>query len=315
MLGNVRLAVQHLSFVILMYGGRFGVHLGSAVPCFSCPYVYGCGGNCYLMGLQGYIGFGLTWAQLWGYQGLRALFWLVVFAAAASLLGKLWCGFVCPFGLVSDWLTYLRRFLGVASLRLSRAARARLAPVKYFLLAWLALGPVLVNLGLLHPDFYLPFCQICPGKSLLPLFEGEAKYLTLELTNSVTLSLSVVLMAASGLTVAGSFFRERLFCVFCPMLALFNLLRPLALARIVKDPGLCQGCGACSRSCMMDMDELWLEREHDSGDDGECLGCGGCVEACSSRGCLSLKFLGGTVVGSSPELARGLRTGGGRARG
>ncbi|MDR0355386.1 MAG: 4Fe-4S binding protein, partial [Deltaproteobacteria bacterium] len=123
-LKNIRLAVQHLSFVFLMYGGRAGLHIGPAVPCFSCPYVYGCGGNCYLMGLQGYIGFGLTWTQLWGHQGLRALFWLFVFVVLASALGKLWCGWVCPFGLLSDWLTFLRKKLGLASWRLASLTRA-----------------------------------------------------------------------------------------------------------------------------------------------------------------------------------------------
>lgn len=58
-LTRARYLVQHLSFVVLMYGGRFGVNLGPALPCFACPYVAGCGGYCYLMGLQTYIGFGL----------------------------------------------------------------------------------------------------------------------------------------------------------------------------------------------------------------------------------------------------------------
>ncbi|BBO82568.1 hypothetical protein DSCO28_31340 [Desulfosarcina ovata subsp. sediminis] len=49
---NLRLTIQHIMFVILTYGGRFGVDLGYALPCFSCPFVSGCGGGCYLMALQ-----------------------------------------------------------------------------------------------------------------------------------------------------------------------------------------------------------------------------------------------------------------------
>jgi polyferredoxin len=303
----IRLIIQHVSFLVFMYGGRVGIHLGSAVPCFSCPYVYGCGGNCYLMGLQGYIGFGISAAYIWGYQGLRALFWLAVFVLLSSALGKLWCGFVCPFGLISDWLTYLRKALGIAAVKFKPAVREKLAPIKYILLGYLGLGPVLIELEIMHPDFYLPFCQICPGKSLLPLFEGETKYLTLELTNSITLALSASLMVISGLTGGLSFFRERFFCIFCPMLALFNILRPLAMIRLVKSPSLCQGCGACSRMCPMDIEEMWHEREDGAKQQGECLGCGTCVEACSAEKCLSLKFLGKTIVSSSPELARGER--------
>jgi polyferredoxin len=303
----LRLAVQHLSFAILMYGGRLGIRLGPAVPCFSCPYVYGCGGNCYLMGLQGYIGFGLSWAQIWGFQGLRALFWLAVFVLLASLLGKLWCGWVCPLGLVSDWLTALRRRLGLRGLSFSPRLRSILAPVKYVLLGYLSLGPVLIGLGLLHPDFYLPFCQICPGKALLPLFEGETRYLALETTNAVTTALSATLAALSGLTVAGMFLKERFFCHFCPMLALFRLLAPLAAIRLVKEPRLCQGCGTCHRVCPMDVDEVWHERRPGRAQAGDCLGCGDCVGSCAAGGALGLRFLGRRLVSSSPGLARGDR--------
>lgn len=83
-----RWLAQHLSFVILMYGGRFGISLGPAVPCFACPYVAGCGGYCYLMGLQGYIGFGMGLASLSGPHLLTALGWLAVFVLLVALLGK-----------------------------------------------------------------------------------------------------------------------------------------------------------------------------------------------------------------------------------
>jgi polyferredoxin len=151
----------------------------------------------------------------------------------------------------------------------------------------------------------LPFCQICPGKSLLPLFEGQTRYLTIEMTNAVTIFLSVALTAGSGFMVAGMFFRERFFCIFCPMLALFNILKPLAVVRIVKIPKFCSGCGACSRLCPMDIDELSQERIDGNKQRGECLGCGTCVEACAAEGCLHLAVLGRPLLSSSPALARG----------
>jgi polyferredoxin len=259
------------------------------------------------MGLQGYIGFGLTVPQIWGFQGLRALFWLVVFIFLASALGKLWCGWVCPFGLVSDWLTAIRKRLGLSGITFSSEVRSRLAPIKYLLLAWLVLGPVLINLGILHPDFYLPFCQICPGKSLLPLFEGESRYLTVELTNNITIGLSVALMAISGLTVAGMFFKERFFCYFCPMLAIFRLLEPISILRLVKKPQFCQGCSTCHRVCPMDIDEVWHERKPGRVGAGDCLGCTECLASCPAKKSLNLEFLGRALVSSSPDSARGDR--------
>ena len=42
-----RALTQAASFLLLTYGGRVGIHLGFALPCFSCPYVNGCGGYCF----------------------------------------------------------------------------------------------------------------------------------------------------------------------------------------------------------------------------------------------------------------------------
>ena len=47
-----RQVTQAASFLLLTYGGRAGIHLGFALPCFSCPYVGGCGGYCFLMLFQ-----------------------------------------------------------------------------------------------------------------------------------------------------------------------------------------------------------------------------------------------------------------------
>jgi polyferredoxin len=294
-LQRIRLGFQHFSFLILMYGGRFGVHLGPAVPCFACPFVPGCGGYCYLMGLQGYIGLGmsaLTWPAAW-----TALGWLAVFAILVAIFGKAWCGWICPFGLIQDWLSMLRKKLGLRERILPASTRGRLAYLRYGLLGYLVLVPPLVTAGVLPADFYLPFCNICPGKALLPLFARETKYLALNLDNAVTLGFSLALLTITGAMLVGMFFKERLFCLFCPLLALIYLLKPLTMAGLAKTPSSCVGCGSCSRACPMDIAKI----EEDTADvqSGECLNCLRCMEACPSRGALNVKFLKLKLVSSS----------------
>jgi len=303
---RVRLMAQHLSFVILTYGGRFGLSLGPALPCFSCPYVSGCGGYCYLMGLQGYIGFGLG-AGAFGWAGLKALGYFALFVLLAAVLGKAWCGWVCPFGLVQDWLAGLRQKLGLRESRLSPPTLDRLGWIKYALLAYLAFIPMLVAAGWLHPDFNLPFCNICPAKALMPLFAGEVKYLSLDLTNAVTTGFSASLLAISGAVLAGSFFKDRFFCLFCPLLALIHLLKPLTALRLVKAPQLCHGCGACRRVCPMDIERVYRERERADVQAGACLNCGRCLEACPTDRSLSFNWFGFRLLSSSRRLALGLR--------
>ncbi|MDR1368446.1 MAG: 4Fe-4S binding protein [Candidatus Accumulibacter sp.] len=294
-LQEIRWGFQHLSFLVLIYGGRFGIHLGSAVPCFACPFVPGCGGYCYLMGLQGYIGFGmrtLSTPALWAAFG-----WMVVFVILVAVFGKAWCGWACPFGLIQDWLSAIRKKLGVRERIVSPAAQKHLTRLRYALLLYLVFTPPLVTAGVLPEDFYLAFCNICPGKALLPLFVGETKYLGLNPDNAVTLGLSFTLLFITGGTLVGMFFKERFFCLLCPFLTLIHLLKPLTALGLVKTPNACTGCGSCAHACPMDIEALEEDRadvQHDT-----CIQCCQCMKACPSHDALNLDFFGVRIVSSS----------------
>jgi polyferredoxin len=302
---RIKNIVQYLSFAILMYGGRVGVHLGSALPCFACPYVPGCGGFCYLMGLQGYIGFGLVAGVAAGKEILVALGWFLVFVVSASLLGKAWCGWICPFGLIQDWLSWLRKKMGARERYISPEGKKILGSIKYIFLFLIVLLPPLITAKILPPDLYLPFCNICPGKLILPLFAGETKYLAVNLDNAVTLWLSLALIAVTASVLVGVYFKDRLFCLFCPLLALIHILRPLTALRLVKEPSACLGCGNCRRNCQMDV--AIIDQDIAQVQTIECLDCLRCLEACPSTGSLSLKFFGFNLFISSRWVTSALR--------
>ena len=301
-----RLGIQHISFLVMMYGGRVGIHLGPAVPCFACPFVPGCGGFCYLMGLQGYIGFGMSAAAVSGAALFTAFGWFAVFVALIIVLGKTWCGWICPFGLLSDWITALRRKLGIRERLISPVAKKRLASIKYILLAFLIIIPPLATLGLLHEDFYLPFCNICPGKSLLPIFAGETKYLAIDFDNIVKTVFSIALLIITGGMLVGMFFKDRFFCIFCPLLAMMHLLKPLTLLRLVKEPSACIGCGNCRRACPMDIEEVYRERVSRDVQTEECIDCGSCTEACPSDSALGIHLSVVKLFVSSKKYAAGV---------
>jgi polyferredoxin len=284
-----------------------GLNLGQALPCFSCPFVGpGCAGSCYLIGLQGRIGFGmvledLTSAWVWHPIGQFLLFLFLL-----SLLGKAWCGWICPFGLVQDWLTLLRQKLAIREMVFTPAWKKGLAPIKYVLLGYLILVPPLVTAGILHDDFFRPFCNICPGRSIMPLFALNTSYLAINNNNDVFLGLSLTLLAVTGGLPVGMFFKERFFCVFCPMLALIHVLKPMTILGLIKEPRACIGCGNCQRACPMDVTEVHLEKVKPDVQTPECIDCASCVEACASDGALTLKFWKFKLFTSSRRYAAGL---------
>jgi len=297
-LSRARWIVQHASFIVLTYGGRFGLFLGSALPCFSCPFVSGCAGHCYLMGLQGFIGLGLG-TKLLGFAGLKALGYLALFVVLVALFGKAWCGWICPFGLVQDWLSALRKKLGVRESRITARTMARLGWIKYALLVYLIFAPALIFAGFMHPDFTLPFCSICPGKAIMPLFAGDTRYFSLDTTNAITAVLSASLLVITGVMLAGMFCKDRFFCIFCPLLALIHLLKPLSALRLIKQPHSCIGCGACRRVCPMDIEQVYKEKKKRDVQAPACLNCGTCVQSCASCRTLSLRWFGVKIAESS----------------
>jgi polyferredoxin len=259
------------------------------------------------MGLQGYIGFGMSIQNLIGFEGLRALAYLLLFILLVALLGKLWCGFICPFGLLQDWITYLRRFLKIPEGKISPPTLKALGKIKYILLAWLMVAPVFITAGLLPGDLYLPFCSICPGKPILPLFAGEVQYFAIDKSNAVTLVVTFLSVFIAGATIAGVFLRPRLFCTFCPLLALIHILKPLNLPLLKKDTLLCHGCGTCARGCPMDVNKVYRDEGAADVQTSDCINCGECVASCPAEGSLSLRYLGKKIVASNPEMALGKR--------
>jgi len=299
MISKIRLIIQNISFIFLTYGGKLGIHLGYSLPCFSCPYVGGCAGNCYLMALQGNYGFEIAAADVFSTWGERALLIFILFLVLFMLLSKLWCGWICPFGTLQDWFTSLRRKLGIAETEFSWKTRDRQKIIKYILLAALIIIPLCIaNFGL-HSDFKMPFCQICPAKPIMPLFCGETRHLSLDFTNSITLSFTILSMVITGGLFVGIFFKDRFFCMFCPMLALMHIFSKIGFIHFKKSVNTCQGCGNCKRMCPVDIRDVYLEKENKDVLTEDCMLCLKCIESCPGDSVLSVKFFNLNIFSSS----------------
>ncbi len=190
----------------------------------------------------------------------KEIYWPLFFSAlipitATVLLGKIFCGWICPIGLLFEWNSRLRRFLKKAGLPLFDFKLP--ATVKFFILG----GGLLT--GLIFGAHY--FLIIYPPK----LISGE---IYLGITRS-TLSYGTIFILI--LLLLELFFAPRLWCrSLCPGGALYTLFSKFRFLRIKNDRARCIDCGICDRLCPYEINPS-------QGDlSAECDHCSICVESC-----------------------------------
>lgn len=290
-LNRFRFWLQLVFFVFLIYGGFFAVELGNQLPTFSCGYnSEGRAGMCYLMSLQHQLAW--PWPKLFGAAALTVATGLGVFLLWFALLNKAWCGFACPLGTLQDWITALRRRIGVRNSRYTQGQFRRLTTIKYLLLVLALLLPLGIGGGMLSKDLRTPFCDICPARMIIPTFTGNFSHWTIDFSTKTAMAMSALGLIVTGLFFIGAFVKKRFFCFFCPMSALHYLFSKLALLRLKKDGAKCTRCGDCYRVCDMEIREIADEVERPQIMMDDCTLCLKCVASCPEEGALKATFAG-----------------------
>ncbi len=291
---RIRLIVQSILFIVLTYGALFYIDLGSRLPTFSCAYVDDNGGGCFLIGLQHMLS--RPFAEFWGDAGIRFLKAVGIFALWAIVLNKAWCGWVCPFGFLQDLMTKLRNMVSVDMSRFKWITGKRYKSVKYIFLALLILIPLgignaVLGMSKLSRDWSVPFCQMCPARVLMPIFNGDFSQFYIDFSNGPGMFLTTVAILLVGLFFTTAFVKRRFFCSYCPMLALLSFFDKIGLTSLHKDGQRCTRCGNCSRVCPMEIREIEEEKTLSNLVTQDCILCARCVDVCPEDKALQIKFL------------------------
>jgi ferredoxin-type protein NapH len=180
--------------------------------------------------------------------------------------------------------------------------------LKYALLFIITFGAVASVLEIL-PKFLranTPLsCEICPARPICISTQQLAGVESLK-TQIPLLSLGM------GLCIIVLSFKIRnFFCRICPLGAMQAIASPHALLRLEKDGSKCTRCRICARVCPMDIEEIYEEKGNVNVTYPTCVHCYKCVEKCPETGCLSVKFLGKTLM-TSKAAPMGRRTSGGQ---
>ncbi|MDH5721118.1 MAG: 4Fe-4S binding protein [Spirochaetia bacterium] len=295
---------QIVAFFIIIYGGYAAIEIGENLPTFACPYLDKPGGTCFLMGLQHR--FTLPFDQFISFRGLAIITSILFFLAGFVFLNKAWCGYVCPIGTLQDWFTKIRQKLGIRYSNYSEKKFKKLKKIKYILLALLILIPLgiansIPGVGKLSHDWGVPFCMVCPGRTVLPIFNGDFSQLTIDFSSKTKMVFTFLGMAVTGMFFAGAFYKKRFFCFFCPMSAFQFIFKKLGLLRLVKDGSKCTKCGDCYRACDMGIREIADDVENKDIVKDDCMMCFKCVAACPEEGCLKVNFLSKTIYKATEE--------------
>lgn len=187
------------------------------------------------------------------------LWWVLVGVAGviALLFGRVYCGWLCPFGAVEEFLGRLRR----PKLRISQSVDWRARALKY----WVLWGVLILSLLLASSALtnYEPFAT---------LFNLGGRFINWVLV-------AVVLM--------GALLIFRFWCrYFCPVGAILALVSRVSLLKL-RAKEACPECRICVDVCPVGA-IVPEGKERVRIDAGECIQCNECIVACP-RGILTRK--------------------------
>jgi ferredoxin-type protein NapH len=227
-----------------------------------------------------------------------------------AVVGRAFCGWVCPIGFVQDIITTLKGRLSFVSPRTQKAGKNFKYIVLFLIILisgslglalYLGVGSDYKNaLGILASG---PFIAISPEGTLfgtLPTLlniarENFASFLArpptiqqvwVQLTQTPPLLALRLIILVAFFGAAWSV--PRFWCRYvCPTGALMAIFQRYSLAGIKRDPVKCMKCPHCEVRCPMQINILDLPWEKFN--DPECIMCMECIDACP-HGSLSPKF-------------------------
>jgi len=158
---------------------------------------------------------------------------MVIMFLLTLAFGPVFCGWICPFGSVQEWLSSIgrklwkKRFNAFIPYRFDRYLRY----LRYAVLGWVV------------------YVTAVTGKLI---FEAYDPYYAL--FNFWTGEVAVAGLVALGVVAVASLFVERPFCKYaCPYGALLGISNLFRIFAIKRNSATCINCSACDRNCPMNI--------------------------------------------------------------
>jgi polyferredoxin len=255
---------------------------------------------------------------------------LIAILVMPIVLGRFFCGWLCPFGLYMDAITLIRKAFKVRYRNLPEKLNKFLHNFRYMLLLFFLIIPFILSLidpppsldsatlmALLFAGPFRPLGVllgpviplIVPWVGSLEIggvyfsypYVQEVIFYSNGVFSEIFVTITALIFVA--LTVVGSFFVRRVWCRFCPTgssIAILNRLKGFKWAPVLhldKDEEKCTKCGICKRVCPVQVTEVY-EQKGGKIMTSMCMLCTRCVEMCPYEDCLKVKLGGKTIFKS-----------------
>jgi len=260
----------------------------------------------WIIQLDPLVGIGTLLATRALYAGLL---WGLITVVSTIVLGRFFCGWVCPFGAIHQFMGFCGKYKKPLKDKISINRYSPWQSLKYFFLfiflaaAFIDLSGILapgnplvtgsLQIGLLDP---IPLLYRSVNLALLPLFDGSVVHLSASFRfYDGAWVIGVVFIAAMTL----NFLRPRFYCRYiCPLGALFGILSRFAIFRIGKNKPECSNCDFCEKNCEGACSPTSRIRVN------ECVLCMNCVKDCRHEMMSYRKYPSEAGERVSPDMTR-----------
>jgi len=310
---------------------------GLPIPVLACYIPNGRTVTCAIWEIQAYIfpfwDTGIGYDAFYSTSGLEKL--VVVFGLVIGMsivLGRSFCGWLCPFGLYMDLITKIRNVFRIRHLSFTEKTNNVLRQSRFILIAaFLILSFIFGSYAILGTELIpgtipggpfgteagivgfinQPYCLICPMRPLSILTETALGFLNFSYISEIVYGpfnilghyLTSINVTILVLVTILSFGYRRFWCRMCAMgglIDLFSTHRPfnrIALTRLKKNEAKCTRCGICKRVCPTQVTEVFSKKEGDVTVSG-CTLCFRCVEMCPEKGALDVQVANKSILKS-----------------
>lgn len=208
-------------------------------------------------------GFANIWSNL-----LIALFFLT------AVVGNFYCGWVCPFGTLQEFLGKVGSRIVKKKIRFSPALAKYLKYSKYLIYSIIVLNGFLGFAG---------------AFSDTAGFNGNFSFMSITgllASSSALTAVSSLALVYLLLYLVAALFVDRPFCnYFCPDSIKYNLTSFLRLVSVKRDEEKCVHCKKCDNTCPMQIEISNVVKLRSA----NCINCMLCITACPVKGALQYR--------------------------